>query len=233
MMLLALASGLVGLAKYGGFRNNLMPFFGLLALLSGTVLGGMLTGKTGSRFFGPLVLAGLLVVQAWQPWGGERWLLDPRGQVPDAGARLTWDALQDWLEERHRRGERVWVVHHRWMGERAGQPPGYNADMVRVAEWALVGVPRKALQPVDRGDYDWIILDRELAEEWLPTGLAELLSERYRLAGSLESVLGVGTFPLRPVTGAAMNPAFVWIRESDQDNSERSVDNPELGDRNS
>jgi hypothetical protein len=238
MMVLALTAGLVGLAKFGGFRNNLIPFFGLLALLSGTAFGGMLTGRAGSRFFGPLVLTGLLILQAWQPWGGQRWHWDPWRQVPEARARLTWDALQTWLKEHHREGESVWVVHHRWMGERVGHPSGYNADMVRVAEWAGVRVPWGALEPVARRDYDWIVLDKELAEEWLPSGTAEFMSEHYRLVGSLESVLGVSPLPLRPVTGAVMSPSLVWVRVQEvgvagpSGGPERPVDNPEPPDRN-
>jgi hypothetical protein len=238
MLAVALATGLVGLAKFGGFRNNLLPFFGLLSLLAGMAFWWLLAACGESRLFGSAMLGGLLLLQAWQPWGGHRWLYDPRTQLPESGARAAWDAFQGWLEERHGKGERVWVVHHQWMSMRAGHPAGYNADMVRVAEWAGIRVPWGALEPTARGEYDWIVLDRELAEEWLPSGLADFIGEGYQLTGSVESMLGKAAGSFSPVTGAEMAPAFVWIRtrevslEPSPENEERPVDKPEPANQN-
>ena len=117
--------------------------------------------------------------------------------------------LESWLQTRHESGETVLVLHHQWIGQRVGHPAGYNLDMVRVAEWAGIRPPVEALRPIANAEYDWLILDLPLDNEWLPTGMAELIRNNY--VEEMNTDLA-GSYLLEPVTGAPMAPRHLWRR---------------------
>lgn len=211
-VLLTAATGLAALAKFGGYRNNLMLTFVLVGTMAALSMAVLLGGSKRRLTRG--IIAGLLVLQIWQPWGGVRWTYSVRGQIPTPQAWAEMGRLERWLQTRQEAGESVLMLHHQWIGQRLGHPAGYNLDMVRVAEWAGVRPPWEALQPIAEAEYDWLVLDLPLEEEWLPTGLAHHIGANY---GPVENgawdPAWDGNVSL-PVTGAPMAPVHVWRRHT-------------------
>ncbi len=206
-LLLSAVTGLAALAKFGGYRNNLMLFFLLAGSLAALSM-SRLRGAANRRMVGG-ILAAMLALQIWQPWGGIKWTYSVLGQIPPAETWAEMGRLESWLQTRHESGETVLVLHHQWIGQRVGHPAGYNLDMVRVAEWAGIRPPVEALRPIANAEYDWLILDLPLDNEWLPTGMAELIRNNY--VEEMNTDLA-GSYLLEPVTGAPMAPRHLWRR---------------------
>ncbi|MDK2973562.1 MAG: hypothetical protein PWP23_3317 [Candidatus Sumerlaeota bacterium] len=209
--------GLAGFAKYGGYRNNFLPLFLGVTILFGIGAGHALRKRTGlAGIVLPAALAVLLLVQTIQPWSlgkfdGGGLYYRPSAQLPAAGTDEAFADVMEWLDEKRRAGETVWVPHHQWYGYLAGHPIGMNPDMVRCAVWAGDPEPGELAGALKNGEYDWVLLDHEeLADEWLSDPVRAALREYYEpLPQPIGRVPGAPD-ALLPATGAGMRPRWPW-----------------------
>jgi hypothetical protein len=164
-------------------------------------------GRTGEAAFSARA-ARRFTLGRWAA-AGLAWF--PADQQPDPNAWKVHERFLDWLRAKRRAGESVWVMHHQLFGYQTGHPTGINVDMVRCANWAGDPIPNLLLEDLRSGKFDWLVLDKSKLEyEWAAPGVRVVIEENYDSMGRLPAFEGFPDTALKPVTGATMNPFWVY-----------------------
>lgn len=103
---------------------------------------------------------------------------------------------------------KVYIPHHNYYAYLAGKDIFYSVDAVRDLNWAGIGTPKALRDALSRAVFDWIILDIDLAYEWIPADLTPHIRQNYVPRGN---VINYRHFlELEPRTGCTMKPRFLW-----------------------
>ncbi len=233
-----LYGSLASWAMIGGFSNNFIPGFCAAAIVFGLAVGGierLLTRRWMRVYFDVFLGAGLVLQifggpAVWQavrrpflrapdpanpasmaaryaprpePWLAYR----PADQQPEPGSIERGLAILEWV--RKHKGE-VYVPHHTYLMVLAGDEPFYTIDAARDWNYAGQSTPETLLAAIRAKKYRYILMDGELAYEWLPGGMDAALRENYHRSGPVVEFKGWNE--LMPVTGAKMRPYIIFER---------------------
>jgi len=217
----------------GGFSNNFIPGFCGAAVVFGLAAGGIerLLPRRWMRVYFDLLLFAALILQLTGPQflkaairapflpgaqlsvaarAQSPLLYAPRDQWPAPGSAERGDEIVRWIAGQK---DPVYAPHHPYLMVLAGREPFYTVDAVR--DWNYSGrqTPEALLKALREGAYPILLLDGELAYEWLPNGMREILEKQYRKKGPV--VTYRDHRELLPVTGALMRPNFVFEYKND------------------
>ncbi|MBX3727845.1 MAG: DUF2029 domain-containing protein [Candidatus Sumerlaeia bacterium] len=204
----ALAWGaLAGYAKFGGYVNNFLPMFLGVSMVTALAPADLRAVFPRRRAAIACVTAAVLAAQVAVSGA---MLFSPRNQIPPRDSHVAAERLMQWLRERHKAGEVVWIAHHQWYAVRAGHPLLPNPDMIRCAEWAGDPAPEALVVLIEEQRVDWVVLDKmRLEDEWLPASMKSALREHYEPV-EVSWYDGLSGRALVPVTGAEMRPLVAW-----------------------